>query len=122
MLWDDAKMCIVLDRLDLFRRSKEVMAKYQEYIMAVNRNGTSVRDIIMKKMMGRPIAWMKNEFPYDVKGAVHYLICSDTPLSDERIREIAGRHAVGREFVTFVNPDHLRSVKDLWHAHVLIKY
>ena len=121
MLWDDAKMCILMDRLDLFKRKKEVLEKYQEYIRAVNENGTSVREIILKKAMGKPIAWTRNEFPYDVEGASHYLIWSVTPLSDERIRDIAGRRAAGKEFVTFVNPDHLRSVKDLWHAHVLIK-
>jgi hypothetical protein len=121
MFWEDAKMCVLLDRLDLFTRKKDVLEKYNQYCDALHRNGVTVSDVITKKMKGRPIAWMRNEYPYDVGGTRHYLIWSTYQLSKERIEEIATRHAQGRSFICFVNPSYLQSVKDVWHAHVIIE-
>lgn len=120
MILEDAKMCVLLDRLDLFTRKKEVLEKYNQYREALNRNGVSVSDVIAKKMKGRPIAWMRNEYPYDVDNTRHYLIWSTYQLSNEKIKEIATRHAQGRNFICFVNPKYLRSVENIWHAHVII--
>jgi tRNA U38,U39,U40 pseudouridine synthase TruA len=120
MLWDDAKMCILLDRLDLFTRKPDILKKYHEYLNAMQRNGISVADIIIKKMGNHPIAWMRNEYPYDVEGTTHYLIWSTEPLSSDKINEIAAKHAGSREFIQFVNPENLKSVKEVWHAHVFI--
>jgi len=113
-------MCVLLNRLDLFTRKKEVLEKYNQYCDALNRNGVTVSDVITKKMEGRPIAWMRNEYPYNVDNTRHYLIWSTYQLSNEKIKEIATRHAQGRKFICFVNPEYLRSVKDIWHAHVII--
>ena len=121
MLWSDAKLCILLGRLDLFRRRKDVLAKYEEYQNSLKRNNIQVKDVILRKMKGHPIAWMKNEFPYDVENATHYLIWSTTPLSDDKIQEIATRHSRGREFICFVNPEHLKSIPEIFHAHVFMK-
>lgn len=122
MLWSDAKLCILLGRLDLFRRRKDVLAKYEEYQNSLKRNNIQVKDVILRKMKGHPIAWMRNAFPYDVENTTHYLIWSTHgPLADDKIREIAIRHSHDREFLYFVNPEHLKSVKDLWHAHVFMK-
>ncbi|AGE56362.1 protein of unknown function (DUF3605) [Paramecium bursaria Chlorella virus NE-JV-1] len=120
MRFDDAKMCVLLDRLDLFSRKPDVLEKYEEYLRATRRNGIDVRDVIAKKMGGHRIAWMKNEYPYDVDDATHYLIWSTDPLDDGKIDEIISRHIGGREVVRFVNPENLKSVQDLWHCHVLI--
>lgn len=122
MLWDDATMCVLLDRLDLFTRKNDVLDAYHQYIDATEKNGISVKDVILKKMDGHPIAWMRNEFPYDVEDSTHYLIWSVDPLDKEKTREIASRHANGREHFVFVNPENLKSVKELWHAHVFIKH
>ena len=120
MRWDDAKMCILLDRLDLFARKPDVLEKYHEYLNAMQRNGISVTDIIIKKMDGHPIAWMRNEYPYDVEDTTHYLIWSTEPLSNDKINEVATKHANSREFIQFVNPENLKSVKNVWHAHIFI--
>ena len=120
MLWEDATMCVLLDRLDLFTRKKEVLEKYNQYCDALNKNCIKVSDVITKKMEGRPIAWMRNEYPYDVDNTRHYLIWSTYQLSNDKIKESATRHAHNQSFICFVNPEYLRSVKDIWHAHVII--
>jgi hypothetical protein len=121
MRFDDVKWCVLLDRLDLLARKPDVLEKYTEYRSALDRNGIDVTSVVRKKMGGHSIAWMKNEYPYNVEDATHYLIWSAAPLDDWKIREIVERHAGGREFVTYVNPPELKSVPEIWHAHVFIE-
>jgi hypothetical protein len=121
MKWEDAKMCIVLDRLDLLRRSPDVLRQYNEYRQNLATNGINIRDVILNKMRKRPVKWMKNDYPYNVEGTKHYLIWSMTPLENDLIRDFADKYTGGREYLTFVNPEHLKSIPDIWHAHVLVK-
>ena len=120
MRWEDACMCVLLGRFDLFSRGKEVASKYDEYKNALQQNNISMEDVIIRKMKGADINWISNAFPYDVVGTRHYVVWSTTPLSDEKIREVASLRVGGREFIQFANPDELRSVRKLWHAHVLV--
>lgn len=121
MLWSDAKLCAILDRHDLFYRSKSVLEKYDEYKMALEQNKINIEDVIRKKMKGANTLFMRNAFPYDVDGTRHYIIWSQLPLNNDQIHDISSRHAGGREFLCFVNPDELQSVKGLWHAHCILK-
>lgn len=121
MRWDDSKICVILGRLDLFSRSPEVTENYDRYRSALYQNKINIEDVIENKMQGASFKWMRNAFPYDVDGTRHYVIWSVTPLSTEKIREIAFLRVGGLEFVHFVNPGELQSVKKLWHAHILVK-
>ena len=122
MKWEDAKFCILLDRLDLFRRSPDVLRQYDEYRQNLAANGIEIRDVILDKMRKRPVKWMKNAYPYDIEGAKHYLIWSTTPLENDLVRDFAEKYTGGREYLTFVNPVYKKSIPDIWHVHVLVKY
>ena len=52
MLWSDAKLCSILERYDLFSRSKPVLEKYDEYRSALERNQIKIEDVIRKNMKG----------------------------------------------------------------------
>jgi len=121
MRWDDAKLCAILDRHDLFSRSKPVLEKYGEYRAALEQNKIKIEDVIRKNMKGASIKWMRNAFPYDINDTRHYLIWSVTPLTKEKIQEIALMHVGTMDYFVFVNPEELQSVNGLWHAHCLIK-
>lgn len=121
MLWSDAKLCAILDRHDLFYRSKPVLEKYEEYKTTLEQNKIKIEDVILKNMKGADIKFWRNAFPYDVDGTRHYLIWCKVPLIKEKINEIALMHAGGREFFCFVNPEERQSVTGLWHAHCMIK-
>lgn len=121
MLWSDFKMCVTLGRFDLLSRSPSMRSKYEQYKDALHQNNIAIEDVIVKKMRGAPVKWMRNAFPYDVDGTRHYVIWSATPLKIEEIREIASFRTGALEFVAFVNPSEYRSIKRLWHAHVLVK-
>ncbi|APC25687.1 hypothetical protein BST79_gp174 [Only Syngen Nebraska virus 5] len=121
MKWDDAKLCIAFDRLDLFRRSPDVLRQYNEYRQNLDDNGINIRDVILNKMRKRPVKWLRNDYPYNVEDTRHYLIWSMTPLDNDLVRDFADKYTGGREYLTFVNPIHLKSIPDIWHAHVLVK-
>ena len=121
MRWDDAKLCAILDRHDLFSRSKPVLEKYGEYKSALEQNQIKIEDVIRKNMKGAPIKWMRNAFPYDVDESRHYLIWSEIPLTKEKIQEIASMRTGTMDYFCFVNPEELQSVTGLWHAHCLVK-
>jgi hypothetical protein len=121
MKFEDATLCVLLDRLDLLKRKPNIEQDYTDYKQNLTMNGITATDVVLKKMKGMPIKWVRNDFPYDVDGTRHYLIWSTTPLDNEQIDDIAKRHVKGREFIRFVNPMNLRSIRDLWHAHVIVK-
>jgi len=121
MIWEDAKLCVAFDRLDLFRRSPDVHRQYEEFKTILADSGINIRDVILKKMRKRSVKWIKNDFPYDVKGTKHYLIWSMTSLENDLVRDFADKYVGGREYLTFVNPIHLKSIPEIWHAHVLVK-
>lgn len=121
MLWSDAKLCAILDRHDLFSRSKPVLEKYDEYKAALEQNKIKIEDVIRKNMNGAGVKWMRNAFPYDVAESRHYLIWSEVPLTKEKIHEVASMRTGTMEYFVFVNPEERRSVTGLWHAHVLVR-
>ena len=121
MRWDDAKLCAILDRHDLFSRSKPVLEKYDEYKSTLEQNKIKIEDVIRRNMKGEDIKWMRNAFPYDVDETRHYLIWSEVPLTKEKIHEVASMRTGTMEFFCFVNPEELQSVTCLWHAHCLVK-
>lgn len=64
-----------------------------------------------------------NTFPYYVQeGISHKLLWSIKDLNDKEIREYLGKELFGLEYVYFRNPEHLRSIPDIFHIHVFIKY
>ena len=55
MRWDDAKLCAILDRHDLFSRSKPVLEKYDEYKSTLEQNKIKIEDVIRRNMKGEDI-------------------------------------------------------------------
>lgn len=121
MRWDDAKLCAILDRHELFSRSKPVLEKYDEYKMALEQNKIKIEDVIRKNMKGAGIKWMRNAFPYDINDTRHYLIWSVMPLTKEKIQEVALMHVGTADYFCFVNPEERQSVTGLWHAHCIVR-
>ena len=68
--------------------------------------------------------WRINDFPYDFElGIIHYCLWSTVPLNEEEIQsEIEARFDPKQyDSLFFVNPPSLQSIRDLWHAHVMIR-
>ena len=70
------------------------------------------------------LVWRRNDFPYHFEeGIDHWVLWSSSgPLLDEALRgEAAERFGTDHEFLIWVNPPELQSVRAMWHAHVLIR-
>ena len=51
----------------------------------------------------------------------HYLLWSTKELSTDELSQQVADFVDTEQYVYFVNPPHLRSVRKVWHAHVLFK-
>jgi len=60
------------------------------------------------------------DFPYSLEeGIEHHVLWSSAPLSTAEMEAEVSRHRDGYEYLIFVNPDVLKSIPTIWHAHVL---
>lgn len=71
---------------------------------------------------GRVIVFRENDFPYNLdEGIKHYLLWSNQDLSPLDIEECIKEHTAGAiETLWFINPVQLKSIPELWHAHVMV--
>lgn len=72
----------------------------------------------------RIVIFMENDFPYNVEtGIQHFLLWSNQGLDVSEIEEYIKHHPATHgslETLWFVNPVELRSIPDMWHAHVMV--
>lgn len=71
-----------------------------------------------------PVIILPNDFPYSVEeGIKHILIWSQLPLSPSYIEEILETNYGSKtyEWVYFVNPPEIQSVRKLPHVHVFMR-
>ena len=68
---------------------------------------------------------IENEYPYEFApedNIKHYMIWALTPLSSQEIRSIMINSIYSYiEYVWFENDDANKSIKDLWHCHIMFK-
>ena len=73
----------------------------------------------------RVVVFRKNDFPYNLEeGVEHFLLWSNQDLSPDEIDTYIQEHTVSLDpldTLWFVNPTELKSIPDLWHAHVMVR-
>lgn len=71
----------------------------------------------------RGLVWAPNDYPYNLApGIEHHLAwsCCGPPSSDVLEAFVAAqRPPAAYHSIVFINPRHLQSVRNVWHAHVL---
>lgn len=69
-----------------------------------------------------PVIILPNDFPYSVEEGIHHiLLWSQIPLSRDYIQEILESNYGDYEWVYFVNPPEIQSVRKLPHVHVFMR-
>lgn len=71
-----------------------------------------------------PVIILANDFPYSVeKGIEHILLWSQIPLSRDYIEDILESNYGSKSYqwVYFVNPPEIQSVRKLPHVHVFMR-
>ncbi|WZN63801.1 DUF3605 domain-containing protein [Chloropicon roscoffensis] len=128
------------------RRLKADQDEYDAFLKVVQEEWKSLDDFILHKVFGcerrsttddggtirstcdkpagaeRLLKWAENDFPYALeKNIRHYLLWSTKELSTDELSQQVADFVDTEQYVYFVNPPHLRSVRKVWHAHVLFK-
>lgn len=82
-------------------------------------------DQVENDSKGRPpVIILPNDFPYSVAPGIHHiLLWSQTPLTRDYIEEILESNYGHQmyEWVYFVNPPEIQSVRKLPHVHVFMR-
>jgi hypothetical protein len=85
----------------------------------VNGGSVKKRVVTPTKEDLEKIIFEVNDFPYAKEDDVsQHLIWSMKPLSEERIISILNDKLPNSEYVYFINPPHLRSIREVYHVHV----
>jgi Protein of unknown function (DUF3605) len=128
--------------LERLLRSRETQAAYEAHLERLAAAWHSVADYVLVTQLGHtrvvdaesgllragaavssaPV-FVPNDFPYHVAPGIehHLLWCCAGPLSEREVAELVEVHrpAASWQVLRFVNPPRLRSIKAIWHAHVL---
>eukprot|EP01127_Copromyxa_protea_P007508 TRINITY_DN17404_c0_g1_i2.p1 TRINITY_DN17404_c0_g1~~TRINITY_DN17404_c0_g1_i2.p1 ORF type:complete len:155 (-),score=28.95 TRINITY_DN17404_c0_g1_i2:35-499(-) len=138
LTWKELTQTITEGRLeDLYRTPKDL-----EYYMAQNAKTLlvwkSVGDYILHREFGfdhviendkrvsvvpegKVIKFVPNDYKYALDPSIsHYLIWSTVPLKNEEIEAIIAEKLPQNEYESIysVNPAHLQSIRNVYHAHV----
>jgi hypothetical protein len=138
--WESLSNIIKSNELHLLGRDNEGERKYQEWSLNVKEKYQSISDVVyhnifncefdihsekkiaLKHTKRFDVVLRKNDFPYHLTDDIsHYLLWSCWILSLEDVEIIIQKKLPNKEFMYFVNPPHLQSIKDIWHAHIFIK-
>jgi hypothetical protein len=104
-----------------------LLAKHYGYGSAPSTNPADAGKLVaVVPSAGVPqhLVWAKNEFPYHMDVDIqHNLVWSAAgSVPEERLLafvETQRPSAEGWESLLFMNPPHLQSIRNVWHAHVL---
>jgi hypothetical protein len=72
----------------------------------------------------RVVLFRKNDFPYNLDpGVEHCLLWSNQDLSPDEVEMYIQENTQGAlDTLWFINPTELKSIPELWHAHVMVLY
>eukprot|EP01120_Amphizonella_sp_Union-15-10_P017443 TRINITY_DN967_c0_g1_i2.p1 TRINITY_DN967_c0_g1~~TRINITY_DN967_c0_g1_i2.p1 ORF type:complete len:175 (-),score=26.34 TRINITY_DN967_c0_g1_i2:176-700(-) len=138
LTWNELHQIIAQDRLELLGRLKEGRTIYLNSSERIKQEWATVGDFILNREFNFPsenvsgkkrvtfpeeipeiINFRVNDYRYAVEDSIeHHLIWSTVPLTEDKIKQILEKERVGYEYLFFVNPPNLQSVKNVHHVHV----
>ncbi|KAI8989943.1 hypothetical protein BDB01DRAFT_487125 [Pilobolus umbonatus] len=128
-----AILCVATNQIKRLHRDEKVQKQYNQWMTDVlHAYGTIENYLLLNKLHFTlttskdrpPVILLPNDFPYNVASDIkHILIWSLQPLNRDYIEDILninyGSHLY--EWVYFVNPPEIQSVRKLPHVHVFIR-
>ena len=147
--WEEILFLAQSNRLGQFHRLESVTNKYNMHMSRYKDIYHTPEDMILHRILNYPSYWkyddcsrslkrtvdvqsittnhtafVPNEFPYNIDPNIkHYLLWSFRPLTPREIREKIEDHIASDqyEYVYFINPNNLKSIKNIPHVHVMIR-
>eukprot|EP00878_Enallax_costatus_P001268 GHUV01001412.1.p1 GENE.GHUV01001412.1~~GHUV01001412.1.p1 ORF type:complete len:207 (+),score=46.43 GHUV01001412.1:94-621(+) len=146
LTWDVTKKYIeegTVESLGHLRRSEQQLKTYRAFMAKVREDYASIADFIKVSVLDRAcrinsggkkeavdmehgtdlLVWHQNDFPYYFEDNVqHWLLWSTSgPLSHAAIEQETRQKFPDMDYLIFVNPAALQSIRDIWHCHVLVR-
>ncbi|CEP19289.1 hypothetical protein [Parasitella parasitica] len=131
--WDEVYHYVSTNQIKSIHRSKQVQTVYNQWMRdTLSKYGSIENYLLSTKLHFEPIQdkdrppviILPNDFPYSVeKGIQHILLWSQIPLSRDYIEHILESNygSANYEWVYFVNPPEIQSVRKLPHVHVFMR-
>ncbi|KAI9301844.1 hypothetical protein BJ944DRAFT_242912 [Cunninghamella echinulata] len=133
--WEDVRYLVLSNQIKKIHRHPSVQVVYQKWMKdTLEKYGTIENYLLSTKLHfpsatntsseEPPVIILPNDFPYSVeKGIKHILIWSQTPLTPDYVEKIIQKNYTPKEWewVYFVNPPEVQSVKKLPHVHVFLR-
>jgi len=107
-------------------RLKEDQEYYDLFSETVPRE--MILTLIRKQLKGSNVALVRNNFPYTkilqyLPEVKHFLVWSlSGEVSESKIRELVTTKFPDKEWLYFITVDTVRSVPEIWHAHVFVNF
>ncbi|KAI8637850.1 hypothetical protein BD408DRAFT_406121 [Parasitella parasitica] len=131
--WDEVHYYVSTNQIKSIHRSKQVQAVYNQWMEdTLSKYGSIENYLLSTKLRFEPIqdrnrppvVILPNDFPYSVEAGIqHILLWSQIPLSRDYIEHILESNYGHKqyEWVYFVNPPEIQSVRKLPHVHVFMR-
>ena len=116
--WHSLADYIALEKFPGFTRIKTVQDGEEKY---------SLDPPLTDNGLGIIVSLKKNDFPYHITDDVEHWVVwvlnrnvSDEDLEDGK-RQLREKFGSVSEFLSWINPDNLKSVPELSHAHIFVR-
>ncbi|KAF7732085.1 hypothetical protein EC973_006340 [Apophysomyces ossiformis] len=131
--WEEVHHYVSTNQIKKIHRSQSVQKVYNQWMKDTLDKYGSIETYLLKEKLHfptdafsidrPPVILLPNDFPYAVEpGINHLLMWSQTPLNQEYIEEILlSRFGMAYEWVYWVNPVEIQSVRRLPHVHVFLR-
>ncbi|KAI9006683.1 hypothetical protein CLU79DRAFT_892147 [Phycomyces nitens] len=130
--WDQVQHYVSTNQIKRIHRSPSVQVEYDNWIKnTLSKYGTIENYLLSTKLHFPPsstgecpsVVILPNDFPYYTQqGILHILIWSKSPLSRSCTQMILEeQYGKGWEWVYWVNPPEIQSVRKLPHVHVFLR-
>ncbi|KAJ1840588.1 hypothetical protein LPJ57_010539 [Coemansia sp. RSA 486] len=138
--WDEVKLVVAAERLDLLGRTVDKELAYREDMKKVREEYGSVLNYVRKVKLAAFIRdtnsghlVIPNDYPYALpENTLHYIVWSKEALTEgtvpdpdiqclfeQRLDKDIGPESY--EWIWFVNPPHLQSIPEVNHGHLIVR-
>ncbi|KAJ1908573.1 hypothetical protein GGI09_002158 [Coemansia sp. S100] len=138
--WDEVRLIVAAERLDLLGRTAEKERIYGEYMDQLRQEYGSVAAYVLQTKLAsfmadssRVYLIIPNDFPYALGADMsHFIVWSKQKLTGGTVPDLFIKQTIvaylgeligeGKyEWTWFVNPPHLQSIPDAAHGHLIVK-
>ncbi|ORX89042.1 hypothetical protein K493DRAFT_319020 [Basidiobolus meristosporus CBS 931.73] len=131
--WEYIQNMLASGQILKLPRSAEVQRKYEAQTQRIKQEYGSMAQYIQQVKLGwvdskgdpvpgEDFKLLPNDFPYKLDPTIQHLVLwCRKPFTREEMAKILSAELPGKEFLFFVNPKALQSIRTVYHAQVMVR-